>query len=67
MGMMNSASLVWIFMNLKQNMHEKHLEQCLAHGNSSVNAWSNDVVIDDDDDGITPITGWLIPYGCFLL
>ena len=27
-------------------MHEKHLEQCLAHGNSSINAQSDDVVVD---------------------
>ena len=48
-------------------IYEKHLEQCLARGNSSVSAQSNDVIVNGDDDGVTPVTGWLIPYGCFRL
>lgn len=47
-------------------MHEEHIKQCLAHGDSSVNTQSGDVIVvvgggGDGDDGITPVTGWPVP------
>lgn len=49
-------------------MHEEHLKQCLAHGNSSVNAQNDDFVVDDDDgSSITPATDWPVAYEYILV